>query len=234
MLSPTRIGRFTSSSIHYLMKNGRGGKPSVATQTYLEEKVMERRLGRPLNADLSSRPTTWGHLVEKHLYSTLDPFEYEYCSSETILHPTIDTWAGTPDFLTKERVVDGKCPFTLKAFCQLADIAISQDLEKLKATKPEYYWQLVSNSILTERKQAELISYCPYQSELKAIREICENEEDNQTKLQWLYFSEDEDLPYLIEGNFYKNKYSFVFDVPKEDMDALTEAVVVASNLLKE
>lgn len=215
------------------MKNGRGGKPSVATQSYIEEKVMEARLGRPLNGDLSSRPTTWGHLVEKHVNTLLDPFEYEYCSDQTIVHPSIDTWAGTPDFLTLKKVVDVKCPYTLKAFCQLADIAIAGDVEKLKKEKPEYYWQLVSNGILTGRKEAELISYCPYQSELKAIRELCENEEDSQTKLQWLYFAEDEDLPYLIEERYYQNMYRFVFEIPHEDIEALTEAVQVASKQLK-
>lgn len=234
MLSNIRVGRFTSSNIHYLMKKGRGDKPSVATQTYLKEKLMERRLGRQLNADLSSRPTTWGHLVEKYVYSLIDPFEYEYCSDQTIQHPTIESWVGTPDFITKDRVVDAKCPYTLKAFCELADIAIAGDALRLKNDKPEYYWQLVSNAILTGKDKAELIVFCPYQSELSKLRELCENEEDSQTKLQWLYFSEDEDLPYLVEGNFYKNKSHFVFEISQEDKDALTEAVTVASSLLKD
>ena len=83
MLSKTRIGRFTSSGIYNLMKKGRGNNPSVATQTYIDEKVMEQRLERSLNADLSSRPTTWGHMVEKYVVSKLDQFEYEYCSDQS-------------------------------------------------------------------------------------------------------------------------------------------------------
>lgn len=234
MLSNIRVGRFTSSSIHFLMKKGRGGAPSVATQSYIEEKIMERKLGRTLNADLSSRPTVWGHALEKRLNTLLNMFEYNYCSDETVQHPEISSWVGTPDFVTSDRVVDAKCPYTLKSFCQLADIAIAGDVEKLKEDKPEYYWQLVSNSILTNRKNAELIVYCPYKSELQDIRDTTDSlEEGEQNKLAWIYFSEDEDLPYLVEGNYYKNMYKFVFEVPEIDKDALTSAVVEASKLLE-
>jgi hypothetical protein len=234
MLSNIRVGRFTSSSIHFLMKKGRGGAPSVATQSYIEEKIMERKLGRTLNADLSSRPTVWGHALEKRLNTLLNMFEYNYCSDETIQHPTIPSWVGTPDFITSDRVVDAKCPYTLKAFCQLADIAIAGDVLKLKEDKPEYYWQLVSNSILTKKVNAELIVYCPYKSELQDIRDTTEAlEEGDQNKLAWIYFSDDEDLPYLVEGNYYKNLYKFVFEVPEIDKDALTSSVVEASKLLE-
>lgn len=234
MLSKIRVGNFTSSSIHFLMKKGRGSAPSVATQTYIEEKIMERKLGRTLNADMSSRPTVWGHTLEKRLSVLLNMFEYNYCSDETIQHPTIPSWVGTPDFTTSDRVVDAKCPFTLKAFCELADIAIGGDYRDLRLYKPEYYWQLVSNSILTNKSKAELIAYCPYQSELQDIRDTTESvEEGEQNKLAWIYFSGDEDLPYLLEGNYYKNMYKFVFDVPKDDVEALSSAVVEASKLLE-
>lgn len=234
MLSEIRNGKFTSSSIHFLMKNGRGGKPSVQTERYIEEKRMERRLGRSLNSDISARPTIWGSVVEKRLYSLLDPFEYEYCSNQTVTHPEINVWAGTPDFLTKERVCDGKCPYTLKSFCEMADIAIANDAEKLKSDVPEYYWQLVSNAILTGRKQAELIIYCPYKSELDAIRDMVNDADDfDQNKVAWIYFSNDEDLPYLIDGQYYNNKYSLVFDVPSEDVESLTSAVLEASKKLE-
>lgn len=234
MLSAIRNGKFTSSSIHYLMKNGRGGKPSVQTETYIKEKIMESRLGKALNSTLSSRPTTWGTIVEQRLFSLLDQLEYEYCSNETIVHPEISSWAGTPDFLTKEKVCDGKCPYTLKSFCQLADIAIANDVEALKKSYPEYYWQLVSNAVLTGRKIAELIIYCPYQDELSAIQSICENIDDNQNKFAWIYFAEYEDLPHLIKGNYYKNMYKLTWEIDQEDIKALTEAVLINSEKLEE
>lgn len=232
MLSQSRIGRFTSSEIHILMKNGRGGKRSTATDTYIEDKRIEKRLGRPLNADLSSRPTVWGHVCENRVYQSLDQLQYIYCSNETILHPEIECWAGTPDFTTINSVVDAKCPYTLKAFAQLADIAIAKDLEKFKATKPEYYWQLVSNSILANKPKAELIAYCPFKSELPEIKEMVEGFDGDQNKYAWIFFADDEDLPYLIDGGYYQNKYSFVFDVPQEDKDLLTAKVVEAGKEL--
>lgn len=234
MLSQLRIGRFTSSEIHNLMKNGRGLAPSVATLSYIEEKRMEKRLGRSLNADLSTRPTVWGHVCEQRLNSLLDPLEYDYCSDQTLVHQEIIDWAGTPDFITADRVVDAKCPYTLKGFCQLADIAVARDVEALKTKKPEYYWQLISNAILTNKSKAELIAYCPYQNELQAIRELVENSDDSQNKYAWIYFAEDEDLPYLIEGRYYQNMYRFVFEVPATDKALLTDAVIKASEQLQE
>lgn len=232
MLSKTRIGRFTSSEIYNLMKNGRGGKRSTATDTYIDEKRIEKRLGRTLNADVSNRAMIWGNVCENIVYGKLDQLKYIYCSDETILHPTIGCWAGTPDFLTVDSVVDSKCPYTLKAFTQLADITIANDLEKFKTTKPEYYWQLVSNSILANKTHAELIAYCPFLSELPAIRDLVENFDGDQNKYSWIFFAKDDDLPYLIEGLYYQNKYHFKFEVPQEDKKLLTEKVIEAGKEL--
>lgn len=229
MLSQKRVGRITSSEIYKLMKKGRGNSPSVVTETYLAEKRIEKRLGRSLNADISARPTLWGTMLEPRLYSMLNPFEYEYCSTDTIIHPEIDIWAGTPDFTTKDKVCDGKCPYTLKSFCEMADMIIGGDYRDLRLYKPEYYWQLISNSVLTNKKQAELIIYCPYKSELPAIKEMLENMDEDQTKYQWVYFTEDDGLPYLPDGGYYKNLYSLTFDVPTEDVEALRTAVLQVS-----
>lgn len=232
MLNSSRIGRFTSSEIHNLMKNGRGDKRSVATDTYIEDKRIEKRLGRLLNADVSTRPMIWGHVCEQMVYKKLNELEYVYCSDETILHPSINCWAGTPDFVTINSVVDAKCPYTLKAFAQLADIAIAKDLEKFKTSKPEYYWQLVSNSILANKSHAELIVYCPLKSELPKIKELVDGFDGDQNKYAWIFFAEDDDLPYLIDGGYYENKYHFVFEVPQEDKDVLTERVIAAGKEL--
>lgn len=232
-MSNIRAGKFTSSEIHKLMKKGRGGSPSVVTQSYIEEKKMELRLCRSLNSDTSARACTWGHILEERVAFLLDKLEYDYCSDKTLVHPSIPHWAGTPDFITFDRVVDAKCPFTMKGFCELADISIAQDLVKFKETKPEYYWQLVSNSILTAKSKAELITYCPYLSELQDIKDTTSDVDGiEQNKVAWIYFAENQDLPYLLDDGYYKNMYKFVFDVPQEDREALTEAVIVASEEL--
>lgn len=233
MLSEIRIGKVTSSEIYMLMKKGRGSLPSVATETYLQEKLMEQRLGRRLDTEMTSKSTSWGHLLEEYVSTKLDIFEYEYCSNVTLSHPTLP-WVGTPDFICSDRVVDAKCPYTLKAFCELADIVITGDLEALKSKKPEYYWQLVSNAILTGKEKAELIVFCPYQTELEAIRDLADNIDLDQSRYLWIYLAADVELPYLVEGKYYKNMYKFVFNITEVDIETLTRAVLQASERLGE
>ena len=106
-----------------------------------------------------------------------------------------------------------------------------KDAESLKETKPDWYWQITSNCILTNRKQGELVVYCPYKDELKEIRDYAG--ESSIAKFAFISFLEDDELPYLIEGKHYKNLNIFRWDVPREDIDLLTEAVTKATQLLK-
>jgi len=227
MLSNVRAGKFTSSQIYKLMLKGRGDKPSSRTLEYIEEIKIERRLHRPLNSAASSRPMEWGHALESHVADMLDTFEYNYVSDQTIVHPTIPDWCGTPDLVGSDKVGDIKCPYTLKSFAHLADICHNKDLERFKTEVPEYFWQLVSNAILTGKNKAELIVYCPYQSDLDVIRERIENLDDTdlQTAYQWIQFNPDEKLPYIPDKCDYANFYRFVFEVAQQDKDALTAAV---------
>ena len=79
-----RIGRFTSSEIHNLLsvnvKKDGFGKPAL---TYINEKAMERRLGRSIDTESNARPLTWGKAVEKYVHEYHLPTSYSYCSSES-------------------------------------------------------------------------------------------------------------------------------------------------------
>lgn len=230
-----RIGNFTSSEIYKLMsksKDGKSfGKPAL---TYIAEKNFERKLGRSLSNDVTSRPTSWGKIVELQAFNLLG-IEYKISSTETIGHKTIQFWSGSPDcekFDDGKTVVDIKCPMTLKSFCELVDI-INIGKGALEDERPEYFWQLVSNAILTDSKYAELIVYVPYKAELDAIRELASNFDGNQNKIAWINWAEDDDLPYLIEGKHYKNLYTLRFEVTSSDRLALTEAVMKAGQMLE-
>ena len=246
----SRIGNFTSSEIAALMttsKDGKSfGKPAL---TYIEEKNMERRLGRSLDSEQSAHPLTWGKLIEKRVFDLLG-LEYTLTSQETVQHPTISCWSGSQDgnkFDEGRTVIDIKCPITLKSFCQLVDgiyqcknslgvadgnMIIAGVRENHKDGE-KYYWQLVSNAILTDSKYAELIVYVPYKSELEAIRELANNYDGaDQRKYAWINFAEDNELPYLIEGGYYKNLNIITFLVPEEDKILLTEKVLAAQKLL--
>lgn len=240
-----RIGSFTSSKIGDLMTNGRKqGELGAPAKTYIAEKNMERRLQRSINTESNARPLSWGLLLEQHVFGILG-LEYQLVSQQTIVHPEYHFWAGSPDankFDEGGTVVDIKAPITLKSFCQLVD-PIYDGLEGLEAmaavrknhkSGDNYYWQLVSNGILTGSKYAELIVYAPYKSELDIIRNFAnEHEIQNEDKYYWISRAADDELPYLPDSGFYKNINIIRFEIPTEDIEALTERVVEASKLLR-
>lgn len=226
----TRVGNFSSSNIWKLMttdKSGKNfGKPAL---TYIEEKKMEIRLGRQLQNEVNSHETSWGNLVEQRAFDLL-PLGYRLESKVRLVHPTIERWTGAPDLANDTTTGDVKCPFTLKSFCTMVDLF--NDLEKFKEEKPEYYWQLVSNSILANKDCAELVVYVPYKSELQEIRELANNFDGDQNKIAWVNWANDNDLPYLIEDGHYKNLNTLTFKVDEYDKVALTQAVEMAIKLL--
>lgn len=239
-LNEKRFGNFTSSPIVKLTTNGPGkdtfGKPFYS---YIQEKNMERRLGRSIQDEITARPLSWGNLVEERVF-TLIGTEYKMCSSETLDHPTIDYWKGTPDLVKFDEgktVVDIKSPYTLRSFCTFVD-AFKGGIEQVRTDHPDgekYFWQIVSNAILTGSKWGELIVYCPYQDELEEIRELAANFDGaNQYRFFWIHSAQDEELPHLKKGGYYKNLNVLKFEIPQEDKDFLTERVIEAGKELVE
>lgn len=247
-----RVGNITSSEgAVAIMSNGKAkgsfGKPAL---TYIDECNFERRLGRSIDTESNAKPLTWGKLVESRVFELLG-LEYQLVSKETIQHPTIDYWVGSPDankFDEGKTVVDIKCPITLKSFCQLVAPVyeelydagdIDHGLVAMNVIRAEhrdgdkYYWQLVSNAILTNSKFAELIVYCPYKSELDAIREmIAKGDGEMQSKYGWINWAQDNELPWIPDGGYYKNINVIRFEVPAEDKIALHQRMVEAGKLL--
>lgn len=248
MTNEKRIGNFTSSEIFALMSQGKikgsFGRPAL---TYIEEKNFERRLGRSIDTESNARPLSWGKLVESRVFDLLG-IEYKLVSQETIRHERIDYWSGSPDaekFDNGKTVVDIKCPITLKSFCRLVEPLYSTTngiftgnelIDQIRAEHKDgekYYWQLVSNAILTDSKFAELIVYCPYKSELDAIREMIQKGGgDMQSKYGWINWSDDSQLPYLPDGGFYKNLNVIRFEVPPSDKVLLHDRVTEAGRYL--
>lgn len=228
LLNKNRAGNFTSSQVHRLM-----GQPAKA-KTYIKECNYERVLGRSLGTEVSTRPIAWGHLCEYRVFNDLLGTEYTLTSKATILHPTIKCWAGSPEGLKGSNTVYDIKGLQLKAFCEVVDIIEANDVQRLKDEFPEKFWQLVSNSCLLDVTHAELIVYCPYKSELDAIRKLTENLEDwdLQKQLYWVSTADDEELAYLPDGGYYKNLNHLTFEVPQSDKDALTEKILECEKLL--
>lgn len=219
-MDESRIGIFTSSQIYRLM-----GAPKPAS-TYIKEKQWERDLGIELQVETSTHALSWGRAMEGYVYENHLEIEYELSSQKTTVHPS-GLWCGTKDILKNGVVGDIKCPSSRSTFCDLSDVLLSKNIELFKKEYPEYYWQLVSNSILENVTNAELVIWMPYPSEQDAIVEYIGNIDDFQLQLdiQWVLHTPITRLPVIPEGRKYKNVCRFEFEVPIEDKDLLHETV---------
>ncbi len=227
-MDESRIGIFTSSQIYRLM-----GAPKPAS-TYVKEKQWERDLGIELQVESSTHALSWGRAMEGYVYENHVDLEYELSSQKTTVHPS-KLWCGTKDILKPDVVGDIKCPSSRSTFCDLSDVLLKKDIELLKKEYPEYYWQLVSNSILENVSRAELIVWMPYPSEHEAILEYIEGIDDFQLQLdiQWVLHTPISRLPFIPEGRKYKNVVRFEFEVPIEDKFLLEEKVNEQSKKIK-
>jgi len=234
-----RNGNFTSSEIFRLMKSGKAkGSWSVDAYTYIEECNRERRLGRSIEVVTDARPLSWGKCVEKRAFDVLG-LEYTLCSDVTIQHPTIPFWLGSPDATDPIAVSDLKCPLTLTSFCQMVDpyyedhklVHEGLTIEAVRENHKDgdkFFWQIVSNGILTGRKKGKLIVYVPYYEELEEIKSIADGNPD----YYWIWSADESKLPYLIKGAHYKNINVIKFDILQRDVDALTTRVLEAGEYL--
>ena len=257
MNNELRYGRFTSSKIVALMSEGtrpmtdeemaaykhkepKGKKKNIVggfgapALKYIKQKGMERRLGRRIDVENNARPLQWGKCVESIAFEKLGT-AYRMCSNDTIVHPQYDYWSGTPDMIKYTPdgnvVCDIKCPITLESFCDFIDSYEENGIQGVRnnhADGETYYWQLVSNAILTGCRRAELVIYMPYESELQEVKDNAE-----LFSYQWIVFAHELELPYLIEGGHYKNINVLAFDIPQEDMDLLTANVVKANEMIE-
>ena len=228
----SRIANFSSSSIYKLMSNGKGANGVGAPfTTYVKEKIREHRVGRSISNDASAKSLNWGNFTEGYVFNEKIDMKYKLVSKERFYHETL-AWSGMPDLLADGVVGDIKNPFTINSFCDAVDSFDS--LESFKKSKPEYYWQLVSNAILCNCKEAVSIVYIPYKNELDSIREYANNYDGDQNKIAFINWAEDSELPYIEKGKYYSDVNKFHFEVPEEDKEALIARVTMADKILKE
>lgn len=239
-----RVGNFTSSEIVALTKEPTAaakktgaifGAPAL---TYIAETNFERRLGRSITDEVYAKPIMWGKALEPMVFDMLG-LEYTYSSDVTIVHPSVEYWAGSKDGSKVEEggtVFDIKCPFTLKSFCQLVQplydglqgMAAMDVIRDTHKDGEKYYWQLVSNAILDNAKYAELIVFMPYKSELSLLKMTV----DGNPNGYFISMAGDNELPFLPDNGYYKNLNIIRFEVPEEDKALLTSRVREAGKLL--
>lgn len=250
-----RKAYFTSSKIHMLMTDGSRpmtpeekqifqdnggdkrkkncfdyGKPFY---TYVQSKIFERMVGRSLNNEARAKSLDWGYLCEQIAHDEIG-LEYQLVSKKRYTHLDL-AWSGMPDGIVESEdnrvVTDIKCPFTLNSFMSLYYLIYDSNpdtwAEVLKENKPEWYWQLISNSILANASICELILFMPKRSMLQEIR--LESEKSGK---YYFHKKDDYELPWTADESFIDTVTYIRFDAPKEDQEALTARVEAADKLL--
>lgn len=230
----TRVGTFTSSQMYRLCSFGRGAKTvdnvGAAFYTYIEEVKWEEELGVSARKEVSAKSLEWGKLLEKYVYFTKLGDEYTAYGKNRLIHPNYDRWTGIPDFDKQGIVSELKCPYAIASGLITRLKSYKEGIETFKKLKPDDYLQLVSNSILSDCKEVEAITYIPYQKELMKIRDFAREQldEEEKTNLFWLEYARDEELPHIANDSKVKDLNKFTFEVPKEDKEFLTKRVEMA------
>lgn len=230
----SRVGNFSSSEIYRLASFGRGEKTleniGQPFNSYVKEKVFERKIGRSLSLKNNSKPTSWGTLVEEQCFNVLG-LKYTLVSKTRYFHPDFNNcWSGMPDLITPDLVGDIKCPYSLTGLMELLDCM--DGLDSLKRIKPSYYWQLVSNGILCDRDTAVLVCYVPYRKDLENIKELATQKIDEANTYAWVNWAEEDEMPHLPDECSINDVNLFEFKIPQEDKEFLTERVKMAENKL--
>lgn len=239
MNSKLRDGRFTSSQMHRLAASLKNGNPSSAFFTYCEEVKYQRAMERSTETRVLTKPMKWGSLFELVLFD-YESLDIQLSHKETIVHKDHSFWSGTPDFYQGNiKTIEVKCPQP-KRFAKLSLSLISQNTETIKAQDKESYWQVVSNSILLGTPRAEIICYMPYKSEVEKIVQLHNDTnflEERGLNPEDYYFLQQDDIEtmaYLPDDSGFKNINRFEFDVPQEDIDFLTDRVLLAEETINE
>lgn len=264
MNNKERGGRFTSSMVFQLIPMGkvfmtpeeliefkkenpsskaktRAGGFQKSGETYIQEKIYERRMKSTLDTDAYSQAMAWGNIMEMYVYSILGT-EYELCSKATALHPDYPKiWSGSADMLVKEHgfvqvISEIKC-YGKKGFAAYVDCMKEaeekNDVGIFRDAYPKEYWQIVSNACIHDAPQGEALAFMPYKSQYPDVIEILESLEDADI---WKYrFIEEkpiESLPFLPDDGYYDNINRYRFDIPERDKMLLTKRILEASKPL--
>jgi len=224
-----RVGRFTSSKIHLLMKEGRA-KDALFTaggMTYIEEKADEKMLCRSGDMGISGRSAMWGLFMEQYVFNGFVGTEYKIMANESVVYN--DYLSGSADLIVDGvKVSDIKC-FEPKKFCKYVRMINAKDVERFKKDFPAEYWQLVSNAIINNVPNAEAIAFMPYEDELEEIQDLAANYDGaDQYRYRFINESQKSELPYIPKESKMKNYNEFEFIVSKEDKKHLLERVNLA------
>lgn len=181
-----RCGRFTSSEFHKLMKCGfremtaaelkarpKTGKGSKTTRmpdpskmgddgmNYIYQKVAETLTGHP-KQDSYAYPLVWGREQEEFAVDFFTQKTGLLCESVGFI-PWSDHAGGSPDrFVGDDAGLEIKCPFYSE---HQVKYLMLNDRFDLKRNHPDYYWQIVTLMLFTNRKRWH---FCTFDGRMKS------------------------------------------------------------------
>lgn len=199
-----RLGHFTGSQVGRLMKKGRGKDAdwSADAITYIKEVVAERLIN-PTILEIpelfdqyldftiaSSKMMAWGNENEEKAikaYESITKRKVTHCGS--LPHESVASFWDSPDgiLLDADGVIEVKSPAPKAHTEYLLNI---NDAEGLKATKPEYYWQVMSHMAATGAKFCDWMSWCPFLKPSLHVVTIERNEDEIALMLERIAMAE--------------------------------------------
>lgn len=252
-----RIGNFTSSEAHNLVKMGKRDMTDEEIETqkkenpksrarttecitvfqqgglsYITKKANETRMGKSFDVGAYSQSLAWGEIMEMFVFSELG-LEYKPVSKGTVEHPEIKGWAGTCDAEKyrngeKYAVAEIKC-YWPENFANYVNVLLKKDVALLRDEFPKEYWQIVSNACILGLDYGEAICFMPYESQMKEIRESIESLDiPHQWRYRFVAELDNWQLPVLPDKGYYKSMNKFEFEIPKSDKEYLTKRIIEA------
>lgn len=158
-----RRGRFTASQIHRLMGKKFGNDLSDWTDTaatYIMEVVSQTFTDQ--DHELSTPAIRWGNDHEPVARAYYEGYYNEQVEEVGFIMWPKNTAAGcSPDGIVigKNRGIEIKCPYTIKAHMEAFMIENNADFLRLK---PDYYYQCMSSMLFTGYPAWDFVSYHPF------------------------------------------------------------------------
>lgn len=161
-----RLGKFTSSRIGDLMKQGRGKNErwGKVAESYIYEKISELLTGLPKETP-ETFAMAWGTKYEAEAIEVYNKTRKQKATPMGTLYvPFNEICGGSPDgFVGIDGIIEVKCPNSHNHF----ETYISENI------KPEYIYQCQGNMLFSNRKWCDFISYDPrFQQEELRIKVI--------------------------------------------------------------
>lgn len=150
-----RLGRFTASGFHRLMKEARGDGLSKTLESYVWEKIEETVRGE-VDRGYTTKQMAWGNEYEPVAIA-------EYCDRYGVggytpeFMPWLQHAGATPDFIREDGIaVEFKCPYTVRSHYEFQELPILDP-----STHPEYFYQTQFQMIVTGTETMEFVSFMP-------------------------------------------------------------------------